>query len=132
MREAVLAAATARDVHAYAWTVIPAIITGEIPRELAAVAVSACRALIALPQEDAGRESALREAAAIGALVHGVPPRDEAEWEVLRGLFDDATLEQLAAEKPLDGWFTLIGGGREQRQADGAGRASGDEPGPTP
>ena len=116
VREAVVAAAEARDVHLYTWTIAPAVITGEIPRELAAVAVSACRALIALPEKDSDREEMLREAALIGSVAHGVPPLEEADWDLARDLFDEHTLEQIAAEKPLDGWFTTIGGGRERRQ----------------
>lgn len=99
-----------RDLRSLFWLTLEGVIHGEMSEKLAAIVATLGRAIQALGEEDTDREEALAEAVVIGTVLHGFPPRDEKGWEIARRHFDEHTLAGLEDWKPLDGWFSTVGG----------------------
>ncbi len=68
-----------RDPLAAAWRVIDALWREECEPQRAQAIIAALRLVFAAGQAPLERDRALREAELLGLLMHGLPPRDEAE-----------------------------------------------------
>jgi hypothetical protein len=104
------AALEKRDLRSLFWLTLEGVLHGSMNEKLAAIVATLGRAIWALGEEDTDREEAMAEAVVIGTLLHGFPPRDEKQWEIARRHFDERTLAGLEDWKPLDGWFSTVGG----------------------
>lgn len=104
------AALETHDLRSLFWLTLEGVIHGHMNEKLAAIVATLGRAIQALGEEDTDREETMAEAVVIGTLLHGFPPRDEKQWEIARRHFDEHTLAGLEDWKPLDGWFSTVGG----------------------
>lgn len=68
-----------RDPLAAAWRVIDALWREECEPQRAQAIIAALRLVFAAGQAPLERDRALREAELLGLLMHGLPPRDDAE-----------------------------------------------------
>lgn len=91
---AVPPAIEARDLRALSWWLIEEVVAGRVVAPAGGLVASVMRILIALGPEPLSKEQALREAALIGRLMGGQPPRDEEEWALAESIFEpDAVAE---------------------------------------
>lgn len=80
---------------------------GELDPRIATVMVAALRVLLAAGGLAAEDDDALAEVELRGRLMFGLPPRDEAEWDLARARFTPealAEIERLAALFERDGF----------------------------
>lgn len=99
------------DLHGLGWWTIRNAITGDLETPRAAVVATVMRVLAALGPEPVAQEEALRDVELLGVIMHGVPPRNPAEWERARQLFDADGIEE------FERWVALgEGDGLDRRQ----------------
>ena len=77
------------------------------PKHAAPVA-SIARLIHALGDAPQDAAEAAAEAALFGAIMHGIPPRDAAQWEIVERTFDPETEKDLRRWRPNP--FTLLPG----------------------
>ncbi|MGE0601775.1 MAG: hypothetical protein AB7J35_19860 [Dehalococcoidia bacterium] len=94
-----------RDLRTVAWRFLSEIRHDEDYIKLAAPAASMMRVILALGEEPEDRTAAINETAVIGSILHGIAPRDAAQWAIAERIYDDATLEDLRHWRPRDGHF---------------------------
>jgi hypothetical protein len=82
-------------LHALGWWLIEAVVGGSIDRDRAASVVSIMRVLVSLGDEPPSDDDTRKEALLRAQLAFGMPPRDEAEWEVAERLLDPETLREV-------------------------------------
>ena len=63
------------------------------------------RVILALGDEPEDRAAAIAETAVMGSILHGIAPRDDAQWAIAERIYDEATLEDLRHWTPLMGQF---------------------------
>jgi hypothetical protein len=83
-----------RDLHGLGWWVIKNAITGELTTPQGTVVANVMRVIAGLGPEPLAEEEALRNVELSGRIMHGVPPRNEAEWERARRMFDDDAIAE--------------------------------------
>ena len=66
----------------------------DLAAQRATVIASIIRTLTALGQEPLAADEALREVELRGRVMHGLPPRDPAEWEHAALVFSDDALDE--------------------------------------
>lgn len=113
-----------RDISAITWWAIDGVALGWLETARASVLASLLRVATGLPPED--EADALKEVELRGRLMHGQPPRDDAEWGLAESLFTEEALREFRR------WETLLErdafhGGEELLPGDGA-RDHGDDP----
>ncbi len=108
-------ALASRDLRAVGWCWLERL-TVELDPKLATPAVTWGRLIHALGDEPADREAVAAEAALFGAIMHGIPPRDAAQWEIVERTFDPETVKDLRRWRPNP--FTL-GEGEDPRSIPG-------------
>ena len=87
------AAVEERDLREVGWWLFRAVVEGSVEREKAGPLISLLRVLQAVGPGSVTAEEALARAELLGQLMHGLPPRDEAQWQLARDLFDDEAME---------------------------------------
>ena len=112
------AALEGRNLRDLFWLTLEGVLHEELSEKLASIIATLGRAIFALGEEDIDREAAIAEAVVIGTILHGFPPRDEQQWEIARRHYDEHTLARLEDWKPLDGWFSSVGGRQWPKSAD--------------
>lgn len=88
------AAIQARDPLALQWWVIERIIDGALLPPQAAAISGVVRTLASLPPGVGDEETQLASIALRGQLMHGIPPRNPAQWALAATLFDDEALAE--------------------------------------
>lgn len=99
-----------RDLRGVLWEVLESLVMSDAEGKTATAAASIARAIASLGEETGDREQSLRETAVIGSVMHGIPPRDAAQWAIAERLFDAETVRALREWDPLDGWFSTLAG----------------------
>lgn len=104
-----------RDIAGTGWSVAAALADGSIDQRDAAVFASILRVLLAAGSGGIADDDALREIELRGLLMHGLPPRDEDEWELLKRTFSPEAVREVVRWQPLlegdafdavePGWF---------------------------
>jgi hypothetical protein len=89
-------AVTEHDLRGFAWWLVSRLLSGELDTQRAGVLATLLRVLSALGPEPASRERAFAEAALRGRMMHGLPPRDAAQWELAESLFSQEVLDEYA------------------------------------
>ena len=91
-----------RDIHALAWWALGGLTTGELDERTGSVIASLLRVVLAAGEagltddEEARREVELR-----GLLMHGIPPRNDEEWERLKQSFSPEAVEEVRRWRSL-------------------------------
>lgn len=85
----------ARDLRGASWWVVEHVLAGDLATPKAAVVVSALRLLASLGPEPRDEAEVLREVELRGLIMHGMLPRDEAEWELARERFSADALDHI-------------------------------------
>ncbi len=75
-------------------------LTREFDAKNGAQAASWARLIHSLGEDPEDQASVLAQAALFGGIMHGMPPRDEAQWELARELLDPYTLELVQSWQP--------------------------------
>ena len=83
-----------RDLRALSWWLIEEVVAGRMVAPAGGLVASVMRILITLGPEPLSKESALREAALIGRVMGGQPPRDAEEWALAESLFAPVALAE--------------------------------------
>ena len=91
-----------RDLRTVAWMFLAAIRHDRDFIKLSAPAASMMRVILALGEEPEDREAAINETAVIGSVLHGIAPRDAAQWAIAERIYDKATLDDLRRWKARD------------------------------
>lgn len=68
-------------------------------------AASMMRVILAKGEEPEDRAVAFSEAIVVGSILHGIAPRDEAQWAIATKFYDEKTLEDLRHWTPVHGYF---------------------------
>ena len=92
----------ARDLTGLGWWLVERVILGAVSTAEAAVLASVMRVLAGLGPGEMDRDSALREAQLRGLVMHGIPPRNQEEWELAEAVFDEEALAEFHR------WETLL------------------------
>lgn len=103
----------ARDPLALQWWVIQQVIEGTIQPNQASAIATVVRTLANLPPAAADEAEALAAIALRGQLMHGIPPRSAAQWELAARLFDDDALAEFRR------WSLLEDDGADVREEFG-------------
>lgn len=93
-----------RDVRSVGWYWLEAL-SLKFDAKNASSAVSWARLIHALGDAPADAAEAAAEAALFGAIMHGIPPRDAAQWQIVERVFDPQTVQDLRRWRPNP--FTL-------------------------
>ncbi len=93
----------ARDLRALSWWLIEEILGGRIAPPEASAVNRMMHTLLQLGPSPEADERALQEVALRGLLMHGLPPRTEAEWHRAAELFDDEALAEFQRWESADG-----------------------------
>jgi len=93
-----LSPAAGRDLHRVAWWLLEGLVSDGLDPRRASAITAALRFALALGQAPADEEVMLRRAEIHGLLIHGVAPRDEAQWELARAMLDPEALAM------VEGW----------------------------
>ncbi len=89
------AAIEGHRLHALGWWLVEAVVGGSIDRERTASVVSIMRVLVSLGDEPPSDDDVRNEALLRAQLAFGMPPRNEAEWELAERLLDPETLREV-------------------------------------
>ena len=83
-----------RDLRALGWWLIEEILSGRVTPPAASAVNRMMHTLLQLGPTPEADDLALQEVALRGLLMHGVPPRTEAEWRRAAEVFDDEALAE--------------------------------------
>jgi hypothetical protein len=93
---AIPAAVGEHNVREFAWWMIARLLSAELDAQRAGVLATLLRVIAALGPEPASRQKAFAEAALRGRMMHGMPPRNAAEWELAESIFSQEVLDEFA------------------------------------
>ena len=82
-----------RDIRAIGWWLLDGLVAGTVDPRTASVLASVLRVMSSLGPDEMTREDQLKEVELRGLLMHGVPPRNEEEWERARRTFEPEFLD---------------------------------------
>jgi hypothetical protein len=83
------------DLPELGWWLIARVLENNLDAKRTAVIATLMRVIAAFGQDVLPPEAALREAELRGRLMHGLPPRDEAEWALAEATFSASALETM-------------------------------------
>ena len=83
-----------RDLRALGWWLIEEILAGRVTPPAASAVNRMMHTLLQLGPTPEADDLALQEVALRGLLMHGVPPRTDAEWRRAAEVFDDEALAE--------------------------------------
>lgn len=84
----------ARDLRSVAWIWLQQL-TSELSSRNGATAASWARLILNLGEEPAGEDDVREEAAVVGSILHGIPPRDDRQWALAEEIFDPQTMRDI-------------------------------------
>jgi hypothetical protein len=90
-----------RDIAETGWAVLEALTRGEIDQRAVGVVASVLRVLLTAGSSSIANEDALREVELRGLLMHGIPPRNDAEWSLMRATFSPEAVAEARRWRPL-------------------------------
>lgn len=96
---------------------IAQVIHDELAASRAGVLATVMRVLAGLGPEPLAQEQALRDVELMGLVMHGLPPRNAAEWQRARELFHEDALTEFQR------WDSLAARAKAQRRPAVAGDA---------
>lgn len=95
MAPAVVLGEAPEELRAFGWWVIRGLLGGAIGERKGAVLVSAARLVAGLGPDGDALDEALAATVLRGRVMHGLPPEDEAQWELAASLFTPDALAEL-------------------------------------
>jgi hypothetical protein len=90
-----LAAIRRAEIGSVAWETMSGAARGALDARVAAVIATLLRVVAALDEGALRAEDALLEAELRGLLMHGLPPRTQAEWDRLRAIFSPEAVREV-------------------------------------
>ena len=99
-----------RDMHALGWWALARMIEGQLTPAAVGAIAGVFRTLNAIAPDGDTEEENLANIALHGLLMHGIPPRNDAEWARAEAQFDDDALAEMRR------WALLQGDTRHQRE----------------
>ena len=88
-------AVSRHDIPGVAWWALSGLVSGALASSDVAVLASLLRVLLAAGSTGLDDEAALQEVELRGLLMHGIPPRNDAEWEVLESTFSPEAVAEV-------------------------------------
>ena len=100
---------TEHDLRAVGWWVLDGLVSGEVDPRRAGVIATWMRVMASMGPEPMDQEEALAEVELRGLIMHGIPPRNEEEWERARRIFSPESLAEFSRRHaPRYGDGTLV------------------------
>ena len=100
-----LEALASRNLRDFTWYALEGVLRALGWERGGAVIASLIRALIAQGEDKMDLSEASAIAVVNGLMVHGIPPRNEEEWEVAGRIYEPKIVELLKTWPPLEGFL---------------------------
>lgn len=100
-----LEALASRELREFAWLAMEGVLRALGWERGGAIIASLIARLITLGEESANLQEAAEIAVVHGLMVHGVPPRNEREWEIARRIYEPEVIRLMETWAPFTGFL---------------------------